>query len=548
MPMYLLPGVSVFLAVAYYFFVPQLSLNNSGLIFLLWVAAVICAVVTYIKNVNDYDRRHNEALGRKVFVPIAFFTISFVAAILFSSGFMRASSYHQLLGEEKASDFKKSLPPLDLTNAPLVSEDMAMRAAEKKLADIPALGSQTRVGHLQKQLVRGHLYWVGFLQHRGIATWWSQGATPGYVMVSATDPSDVQLVTELDGKKLQLRYLPTAYFGDDAKRHLRFSGYATAGLTDYSPEIDDEGRPFYVVTVFERRVGFSGADPVGVVTLDVQSGQTKFYNTEDAPKWIDRIQPEDIVEEQLSDRLEYVHGWFNPSHKDQLTISGNLDVIYSSDGRAYFFAGLASTGRDGGVVGFVLVDTRTKEVTRYSMVGVTESVAQSAAQGVYPEKHYSATNALPFMVDGVPAYVMTLRDGTGIARAYAMVDIRDFQKVAVGDTLTGTSRLFQAKLNMDRTHLDAASRADEVQIKGTVVRIGSEVRAGVTNYVLMLDTTGNRRFVADVNRSEDLAVTQRGDQVEIRTLDNDQRTQPMLEFKNLGLEAMPKVSARPTKQ
>jgi hypothetical protein len=111
-----------------------------------------------------------------------------------------------------------------------------------------------------------------------------------------------------------------------------------------------------------------------------------------------------------------LNGWPNPSDKDKLQIAGDLDVVYGTNGRAYFYRGLSSTGGDAGLVGFVMVDTRTKEVTRYNLQGVTAAIAQATAEGVFPEKKYTATNPLPFMVEGRASYVMALRDGTGIAR------------------------------------------------------------------------------------------------------------------------------------
>ena len=521
----------------FYVTTPQLALDSPALWVLLAVSSVCAAGVSSAMSALN-NRSGVTALSTAFWLAAGVSVLVIVVGGFFSTGITRSGGLHDLLGNEKTQDFTKSLPPLELSNAPLVSYDMAERAAEKKLSDIPALGSQVQVGHLQKQLVNGRLYWIGFLEHRGYFTWYRRGATEGYVRVSATNPSDVELVTELNGRKLQMKYLPSAYFGEEAERYLRMHGYATEGLADMSPEIDESGRPYLVTTVFERRVGFAGKDATAVAVLDVQTGEVKRYATADAPAWIDRIQPHEFVADQLDERLEYVHGWINPSQTDRLSVSGDLDGIYASDGRAHFFAGLGSKAREGGLVGFVLIDSRTKEVVRYNVAGVTESVAQAAAEGVFPEKHYRATNALPFMVEGIPAYVMALRDGTGIARAYSVVALTDYQKVAVADTLESAVRLFQGKMNLDRTHTDATPRADEVAVKATVARIGMEVRDGVSNYVMVLEGQGSKLFTADINRAEDLAVTHVGDKVAIRTLQSSARTQPILKFSNETLQAL----------
>ncbi len=509
----------------YYLFLPSLALDNIGL----WLL-----VALFLSGMTALGSRPDQPSN--LLLPALVAWVGFVVLSVASLPMLRASSYHSLLGVEQTKEFSQSLPPIDLDNAPLVSYNMAMRAAEKRLSDIPALGSQAQVGELQKQLINGRLYWVAFLEHRGFFAWMSQSTTPGYVRVSATDPSDVELVTEVKGKKLSLRYLTSAYFGDNAQRHLRFSGYATQGLTDYSAEVDEEGVPYLVASVFDRKVGGSGYDSRGVVVLDPQTGQQQFYPTASVPAWVDRVQPASMVQEQISDRLEYVNGWLNPSKKDQLAIAGELDLVYGADGQPYFYAGLTSVGRDGGLVGFMMVNTRTKEVTRYSLVGVTEPVAQNAAEGVMPEKKYVATNALPFLVDGsTPAYVMALQDGSGIARAYAVVDLRDYQRVAVADTLSAAVRQFQAKGSLDRTNVDPASAPDRRVIRGRVLRIGQEVRQGNTAYLFLLEGHPSKLFSADPNRADDLAVTRENDVVVISTLDNAQRVLPVLAFHNVTL-------------
>jgi hypothetical protein len=542
-------GIFIFVALGYYVTTPQISLDSPGLLITLMVLFGYVGTINLRfqlprKKTGYYAKpqQSKQTASSPAGVGIAFMSLAVVTALVLgvqvisSLSMVRSTSYEALLGVESVKDYKTSLPPIDEQNAPLVSYQMAKRAAEKKLSEVTALGSQAHVGDLQKQRIGNTLYWVGFLEHRGFFAWYSQGATPGYVRVSATDASDAELVTSVKDKPLHMRYLNSGYFGDDAERHLRFSGYATKGLTDFSPEVDDEGNPFLVVTVFDRTVGLAGNDATGVIVLDVQTGEQTYYAVKDVPAWVDRVQPQDFVEEQIHDRLEYVHGWLNPSNKDKLAIAGEMDLVYGTDGKAYFYAGITSVGRDNGVVGFMLVNTRTKEATRYSLVGVTESVAQSAVVGVIPEKRYTATNALPFMVDGnTPAYVMALQDETGIARAYGIVDMTDFQRVAVADTLAAALRSFQSTAGIDRTSLTATSHPSEVVLKAKVLRIASEVRGGNSSYTLVLDGQPGKLFAAAISRSDDLAVTKELDVVEIRTLLSTQHVLPVLAFKNVAL-------------
>ncbi|MNR71911.1 hypothetical protein D3C71_25900 [compost metagenome] len=532
--LYAIPAVLV--AVIQYCYMPALNFSGWGLWFLAAFTVITGAAVP-----RRSDPRHDDVppfIGRAIIATCISCMVLIIAALA-SSTMFRADAYHELLGEEKVLPYEATLPAIDLNKAPLVSRDMAQRAAEKKLSEEAALGSQVSLGRFEKQLVRGELYWVAFLEHRGFFKWYSEGSTPGYVMVSAHDASDVHLVTSVEGKSLSMKYLPSAFFGDDAHRHLYYSGHSSKLLGQYMPEIDESGRPFLVYPVLEHRVGLSGADVVGVLVLDVQTGAIQEYGNDQVPAWIDRIQDEHAVREQLADRLYLVHGWLNPSDKDRLAISGDLDIVYGSDGRAYYFAGQTSVAREGGMVSFALIDSRTKAVSRYTLSGVTESVAQRAAEGVMPEKGYRATNALPFTVEGVPTYVMALKDKTGIARAFAMVSIEDFQRVAVSETLASTARQYQAKLVMDRTRLDAAAGTSLTEAKAKVLRISSEVRNGTTTYLLLLEGQGSRLFSAGPDIADTLALTREGDLVQVSFNQGASRIAGLVGFSNESLDALP---------
>lgn len=459
------------------------------------------------------------------------------AALIFvpSSSMLHAERYHALLGPEKIEPLEAKLPHLDIQNAPLVSYDMALVAAQRRLSELPGIGSVTQVELMRKQIVNGKLVWIGILEHKRFMAWWSSNTTPGYVRVNANDVSDVELVTKVDGKPLALRYLYSGYFSDSLERHIRMNGHWTTGLGPPAYEVDDQGKPWIVVSTFDRTIGWAGEKTNGVLLVDIQSGAITEYSRTNVPEWIDRVEVPGFIADQITDRLEYVHGWLNPSKTDQLTVSGHLDLVYV-DGKSRWLAGLTSTSREGGLVGFISVDTRTKEVHRHAISGVTENVAEHAVENVNPEKRYQATIALPFMVAGTPAYVMTLRDANGVARAYGIVAIGNVQHVATGDTLSAAIRSFQTRVGVNRTGTDAGEdkKATEA-IAAKVNRISSEVRNGNTSYTLVLDNQPGRLFLADANLSEQLVVTRQGDQVEVTAAVGQSPVVPLSMFLNQTL-------------
>ena len=76
-------------------------------------------------------------------------------------------------------------------------------------------------------------------------------------MVSASNPQDVRLVQEIDKKPVKIVYQPEAYLLQDLQRHMYLKGIVNAGMTDFTFEIDDKGKPYWVTTLYEHKVGYS---------------------------------------------------------------------------------------------------------------------------------------------------------------------------------------------------------------------------------------------------------------------------------------------------
>ena len=513
--------------VLYYFKNPTLAFDFAGIYAALLVAAIPAVALS----------------GRKlpaaalVFVAVVFGAVVFLT----SAPILHANAYYKMLGKEVPANFHDALPPIDIDQAPLVSQDMALQAMQKRLSEIASLGSQVAVGTPVKQLVRDKLVWVAFLEHSGFFKWFSDGATPGYLVVSAHDPADVKLVMELGGKPLRLRYLQSGYFGDYVERHAYLSGQSTIGLTDFEPEIDDDGVPYYVGTVYEHRVGFSGSESTGIITVNAVSGEVKRYQLGTEPAWVDRIQAEEFILEQMQDRGEYVHGYINLNNEGRLRVDGVLDLVYGSDQRPYWVGGMTSKGKNNGLSGFYFVDSRTKTVRWFKVPSVSQATAAHAVENVNPEKHYTATNPLPFLVNGAPTYVMALRDVQGVSRAFGMVDMRNNQVIGVADTLNATLRSYQSKRSTNRVDAEIGTESREVTLKGAVVRIASEFRNSQTMYYITLATDDKilgTIFTGSSDLSEELVLTRPGDKVELSYSDSNTRVVGMSKFHNTDIPGL----------
>ena len=454
----------------------------------------------------------------------------------------RSESYQKLVGTVKnGQKITNHIAPIAIDKIRVVDEELAHLLGEKILGSQPALGSQVELGDFCIQKVNNNLYWVAPLLHSGFFKWLNnQEGTAGYVMVSATNERDVKLVQNVAGKAIKIKYQQGAYFQSDIHRHVYFNGNTTIGLTDFSFEIDDVGNPFWIVTKYDKKIGFSGKEATGTLVVDAQSGAITEYSIANTPKWVDRIQPLAFIEDQLNDWGEYVHGYWNFSNADKLQITEGLTLVYGKNNKSYWYTGLTSVGKDESAVGFVLVDTRTKETTFYKQGGATEFAAQSSAQGKVQEKGYRASLPIPYNINNIPTYVMTLKDDGGLVKMFAMVAISDYTIVGVGNTMRETLTSFKNVYNMADNKINPNGSSTQKSIQSVVTRIQNDVKNGNSFYYFKVKDYPNI-FVGSSQISNQLPVTMVGDSVMISFDVDMEEVIDVVTFANTTLKPSSKV-------
>ena len=89
---------------------------------------------------------------------------------------------------------------------------------------------------------------------------------------------------------------------------------------------------YWVVTTYRNSWGFSLPEADGIILLDAQTGETHRYGLDEIPEWVDRVQPEDFIINQINNMGEYVHGVFNFSNKDKFSTSEghSICLLYTS--------------------------------------------------------------------------------------------------------------------------------------------------------------------------------------------------------------------------
>jgi hypothetical protein len=503
-----------------FFASPNLNpLYSDGLFFWAVVIAAVSAVVLIYKGILnikgftsvDGSRISEHKIHPKyLIIPIVPWVILFVVEI-FAIPIFHSARYRDQMPQPETRTFNSDMQPLDVSELPIVDSELAYKLADKKLGEKLTLGSQVTLGEPTIQKVDGKLVWVVPLEHSGFFKWLANlSGTPGYIIVSATDQSDV---TYID--KYKIKYQPDAFLLDNLKRHTRFCGGLFNGLTDYSFELDDSGKPYWVVTIYKNLLGFSMPEASGAIIVDAQTGKTAKYSISDMPSWVDRVQPEDFILTQLNNRGHYIHGIWNFSNKDKFQTSPGSIIVYNND-RCYLFTGITSVGNDDSAIGFMLVDMVTKKPYLYEIGGATQSAAQNSAEGKVQHLKYTASYPLITNVDGSPTYFMTLKDAAKLIKQYAFVSVKDYTMVGTGNTISVALADFKSNLRSNRSNSSSIETGENKKtVEGTVSRFAAESQEGSTVYKFTLDVQQNKIFVSSYDISNQLALTKEGDKVTV---------------------------------
>ena len=536
-----IPLVILFFIADYILLVPLNVKFEEGFNLFFGLAIIVCIAYFY----EDVRYIFQDAVkgkpihfpGKKVKGCVILLLLIYLGYQVSSLPLFLSQQYRNLIGDIDTKEFEQEIPEMDLKKIPTVDEAYARRLGDKKLGEDVGLGSQVYVGDYTLISIKDSLYWVAPLEHIDIIKWFTnREGTPGYIMVSATDAQDVRLVQEdSKGNPINLKYLPSAYFNQDIRRKVYFEGNMFSGLTDYSFELDDSGRPYWVVTTYTKKVGIhGGSDATGVVVVDAQTGEINKYSVEDAPKWIDRIQPQSFVINQINDWGWYKNGFMNTlfAKKDIIQTTPGTNYMFI-DGEWYFYTGMTSSGSDESTVGFMLSNTRTKETTFYKIAGATETAAMKSAEGKVQHLGYEASFPVLLNIENEPTYFTTLKDNQGLVKQYAFVNVKDYSKVGTGETLDEARTNYAKLVFGTQGSLLDSSLGEHKTIEATIERIGTSQTDGNTYYTILLKEHPELLLMGSGTISAELPISYEGDPVKIEYIDGKNKTKTIVTFDNL---------------
>ena len=527
----------IVLFIMFWFELPAINPRSEDFWSFVAQAIVVCViinafgyVISFFKKLSGFHNQtvriegdHENFSFKKLGKPIIFAICSVV--IIIALGFVmniigaqifNAGKYNKLL-ELKNGDFTTDVAELKMNQIPVVDRDSSQTLGKRKLGEISDFVSQFEIADNYTQInYKDEPCRVTPLTYGDPIKWFNNQSDgiPAYIIVNMTTQK-----AETVRLKSGMKYSESEYFMRNIDRYLRFK-YPTKIFDDVSFEIDESGTPYWVASTVKYRIGFwSGRDIGGAVLVNAITGESKYYDLNDIPTWVDQVYSADMIIDQLEYNGEYRNGYWN-------SIFGQKGVLQPTEGYNYLainddvwlYTGMTSVVSDESNVGFVLVNLRTKESKYYKVPGAKEYSAMNSAEGAVQEKKYEATFPLLLNVSNRPTYFMSLKDDAGLVKMYAFVDVQAYQVLGTGTNVDSARENYIANLKRENIEVKDSEeeKDDSITLAAKVVAVNSAVVNGNTKYYIKLTSesfSDIRTFVIDISVSDDLPFIKADDKV-----------------------------------
>lgn len=351
----------------------------------------------------------------------------------FSQPLFRAKSYATLIPVEDAN-FADSVKEMSYDKVPVVDREAAAIIGARQMGSVQEVVSQFEINENYTQInIKNVPVRVSPLAYSDIVKYFinSGNGIPYYVKVDmATQEADLIKLAN------PLKYSKSDILMRDITRHNRFN-HPTKMFGETNFEVDDNGNGYYITSVLTRRIGFfGGTDVKGAIVTNGANGESQYYDIANVPNWVDRVYPADLIVQQLDFRGMYTNGFFN-------SIIGQRNVTRTTQGYnyvplnddIYLFTGVTSIRSDSSNLGFYFVNLRTKEAKFFSVPSADEVSAMNSAAGQIQEKNYTPAFPVLLNIKSRPTYLIGLKDASGLAKMFALVDAENYQQVIVGNTV-----------------------------------------------------------------------------------------------------------------
>ena len=426
----------LFASIYYYIALPPLNFTNMSF----WMFIIILIIFYYCVstlttlNINKINLKNPpKKLSIILIIPVIF--IGIIITNIIASPLFNSDKYATRIEIDQTNTFTENVSPVDFSKLPLLDKSSSQKLGDRVMGQMSDLVSQYNVSDLYTQInYNNSIIRVTPLEYASFIKWITnkEEGVKGYITVNSVDGE-----AKLTRLEKGMKYLPSAYFGKNLYRKLRFE-FPTLNFGKISFEIDNEGNPYWVVPILKYHGVNIRAEVTHVVILNAITGESIKHDIKEVPTWVDIAYSAELIIEQVDDWGTYQKGFFN-------SVFGQKNVVNTTDGYnylamnddIYLYTGLTSIVSDESNLGFILTNMRTNETSFYSVPGAEEYSAMASAEGAVQQMDYTSTFPLLINLNNKPTYVVSLKDDAGLVKMYGFIDVQDYQKVVVTDASKG---------------------------------------------------------------------------------------------------------------
>jgi len=475
--------ILVVVGIYYYAMIPAINIHSSGFwTFLLVLAAAwLISYIVRKKMFSVVELQSSKGVKVRMLVVLALLLFFLIGAVV-SSPIVNANKYQKLMDPE-TRDFTEDIKQISYNQIPLLDKESAELLGNRKMGNMVDMVSQFEVSSIYSQInYQGDPVRVSPLVYANTVKWLtnqSQGI-PAYIKIDMATQD-----TELVQLQKPIRYSEAEHFNRNIYRHLRLN-YPTYIFDQISFEINDDGIPYWICPVKKFNIGLFGGQTIGKVVLcNAETGEMTLYDIEDCPVWVDRAYPADLLIELYDYHGSLTNGFIN-------SIFGQKGCLKTTDGYNYLameddvwvYTGVTSVSSDESNVGFILMNQRTMETRYYKVNGAEEYSAMASAEGQVQHLGYKAVFPLLLNISNEPTYLIALKDGAGLVKKYAMVNIQKYQNAAIGDTVAECEKAYVMLLKT--SGIASESGEENLNASGQIQKIAQSVIDGNSHFYITL--------------------------------------------------------------
>ena len=523
--------VAAIAALYYYIELPAINIHSPGfwkfIIFVMLIVTIEVWLMNHRKaagggryrgNISakeffsDFKTQAGSVLFKTAFVCTVILVVLYVAGNILSSPVINASKYQQLLKVE-TRNFTDDIKEVSYDKIPLLDKDSASIIGTRVMGTRVDMVSQYEVDDMYSQInYKEKPVRVTPLRYGNLIKWFTnhKNGIPAYIRIDMTT-QEAECVRLTEG----IKYSKSDHFSRYIYRHLRFA-YPTYIFDDINFEIDDNGTPYWVCPVKKYNIGLFGGQTVGrVVLCNAVTGEMTDYSVDEVPTWVDKVYSAELLINLYDYNGSLKHGFINSvlSQKDCLKTTDGYNYIALEDD-VWVYTGITSVGQDNSNVGFVLMNQRTMETRYYEVSGAEEYSAMDSAKGRVQDLGYTATFPLIINISGQPTYFMALKDGAGLVKSYAMLNIEKYQNVAIGDSVLQCESNYIKLLKDNGIVEEKQPEVKETKkVKDIISKIMPVVIDGNTHMYIMLSQNDSiydvdvSKYVDIIKYSEGMEIT-----------------------------------------